>query len=239
MRNKLAQPRQTGQDNLTILLMLERRLLSKSASNQEIWMYRIGRETLPKWFLIGGVHGDEPEGAQLVDDFILKAQSIASRFSSQVIAIPKFNPDGLGKNERVNGNSVDLNRNFPSHDWIPDVKAPRYNPGPSPESESEVKALVKLLKDEKPFLVVHCHTYIPQINYTGEISKIWAEKLSTDFPYPITDNIGYPTPGSLGQYCFYNLATPCVCIELPEKVEREVAWKLMGPSLLAVANGTN
>ena len=50
------------------------------------------------------------------------------------------------------------------------------------------------------------------------------------------DNIGYPTPGSLGQFCSLNLNVACVCIELPEEVERKTAWKLIGNSLLEIAS---
>jgi protein MpaA len=232
MTKKLAQPRQTGQDNLTLLAM---ETLARSALHNEIKLYRLGDFKLPKWALIGGVHGDEPEGALLVEDFLAQAAKHLASFKSSVIVIPRYNPDGLNKNERVNGNGVDLNRNFPSSDWSHEHSASRYYPGQKPSSETETQALVKLLLKEKPFLVVHCHTYIPQMNYTGEISKKWAELLAQKFPHPITDNIGYPTPGSLGQFCHLTLKTACVCIELPEQVSRKKAWELVGDSLLEVA----
>src|SRR5207248_2770298 len=96
-------------------------------------------------------------------------------------------------------------------------------------------SLVKLMTDSKPFLVVHCHTWIPQICYTGENSRPWAEVIAADFGHPVTKDIGYPTPGSLCQFCLLNLKTACVCIELPEDVKAERAWKMVGQSLLEVA----
>ncbi len=210
-------------------------LLTLSAGQNPVNLVILGNPVLPKLVLIGGVHGDEPEGVEFLEDFIKCAEGIAETFKATVLAIPCLNPDGFKKNERVNAHGVDLNRNFPSEDWTPHISAPRYHPGPRPKSEPETAALVKLLLMEKPFLVVHVHSYIPQMNYTGEISKKWAQAMARDFGYPITDNIGYPTPGSLGQYCFYNLKTPCVCVELPEKVERTQAWKMTGPALLEIA----
>lgn len=211
------------------------KLLTKSAGQKDILMYQFGDPQLPTMVLIGGVHGDEPEGALVVEDFIEHAKVDSQKFKCNVIVIPSLNPDGLAKNERTNDNGVDLNRNFPASDWSKDHKAPRYYPGPTPASEPEVKALVQILKESKPFLVVHCHTYIPQICYTGEKSKKWAEILIKDFGYPMTDDIGYPTPGSLGQYCFHDLKSACVCIELPENVERSQGWKIIGPALLEIA----
>jgi predicted deacylase len=215
--------------------MLPAKLLTKSALSEDILLFTAGDERLPKMVLVGGVHGDEPEGARLVEDFILEAEKKQSAFKACVLAIPRYNPDGLHKNERTNGNGVDLNRNFPSQDWSAQVRAPRYFPGTHAESESETQGLVHLLKVSKPFLVVHCHTYQPQICYTGKASEKWAKILAKDFGHPVTEDIGYPTPGSLGQYCLLDLKVPCVCIELPEEVKAPVAWQMVGPSLLEIA----
>jgi hypothetical protein len=211
-------------------------LLAKSALGKDILIYTLGDSRLPKFLLMGGIHGDEPEGAILVEDFINVAELTASKFKACVVAIPRYNPDGLDTLQRTNGNGVDLNRNFPSQDWSTEAKAPRYYPGSKPQSESETAGLVELIKKVKPFLIVHCHTYIPQVCYTGQKSRKWAEILAKDFGHPVTEDIGYPTPGSLGQYCLLDLDTPCVCIELPEGVHRKAAWTMIGPSLLEIAN---
>jgi murein peptide amidase A len=215
--------------------MEQKSLLAKSALQNDIFLHTLGNPNLPKFVLIGGIHGDEPEGAQIVDMVISKAHGVEKNFKACLLAVPRYNPDGLNKLARTNGNGVDLNRNFPSKDWSSVAKSERYFPGVAAESEPETKALVGLLKKSKPFLVVHCHTYSPQICYTGKKSEKWAKILAKDFGHPITEDIGYPTPGSLGQYCLLNLDTPCVCIELPENVEQNLAWKMVGPSLLEIA----
>lgn len=215
-------------------------VIAHSPGGIPIEMFLLGDTQLPKFFLIGGVHGDEPEGSTLVWDFIKNSQQVLHKFNSCCVAIPNYNPDGLESNNRVNANGVDLNRNFPSFDWSMVAKAPRYYPGPHPGSEPETQALVKLLKETNPFLVIHCHTYIPQVNYTGEKSKKWALKIAKNFNHPVTEDIGYPTPGSLGQYCYFDLKTPCVCIELPELVEKQKAWDMVGDALLELAiDGNN
>ncbi len=210
-------------------------ILGQSALGTDIHYTLLGDTNLPKFVLLGGIHGDEPEGSKIVFDFIEFAKGKTEDFRACVIAVPSYNPDGLAKNERTNGNGVDLNRNFPSSDWNIEHRAPRYYPGPNPSSESETRGLVSLLNKLKPFLVIHCHTYIPQINYTGIESKVWAQILAKDFGHPVTEDIGYPTPGSLGQYCLHNLKAACVCIELPEEVAPDVAWRMVGPSILEIA----
>jgi murein peptide amidase A len=215
--------------------MEQKSLLTKSANQNDIFLHTLGDPRLPKFVLMGGMHGDEPEGSRLVLDFIEEAQKRERDFKACALVVPSYNPDGLSKLERTNGNGVDLNRNFPSKDWNNEFKAPRYFPGTHAASEPETQGLVKLLQSSQPFVVVHCHTYIPQICYTGKKSEPWATHLAKNFGHPVTDDIGYPTPGSLGQYCLLNLDVACVCIELPEMVEAEKAWKMVGPELLEIA----
>jgi hypothetical protein len=185
---------------------------------------------------VGGVHGDEPEGTRLVEDFINLVGDEESQFKFCFVCVPRYNPDGLDTNSRTNGNGVDLNRNFPASDWSPEVKAPRYHPGDRPGSEPETQSLVKLIELEKPFLIIHCHSWKPQICYTGQASRFWAEMMGKDFGgHPVTEDIGYPTPGSLGQYCLLNLKTPCLCIELPEQIQPSEAWSISRPGLTEIA----
>lgn len=214
--------------------MKKSEILGRSAGGHDLELFHLGPDKTRPLIFLGGVHGDEPEGSTIVWDFIEFADKHLSTFKSQVLAIPAYNPDGLKKNERVNASGVDLNRNFPARDWSPEARAPRYYPGPFAASEPETKALVSLLKKTKPFLMVHFHTYLPQINYTGPKSKKWAEFLAKDYGHPVTEDIGYPTPGSLGQYCYLELDLPCVCVELPEQVERTKAWTMLGPALLEI-----
>lgn len=176
---------------------------------------------------VGGVHGDEPEGVRLAEELLKWLQEQESRNSSAIrpwILVPCLNPDGYSKNERTNGRGVDLNRNFPSGDWSSEAKAPRYYPGPSPGSEPEVQALIKLIEDEKPQLIVHFHSWEPCVVYTGAPGKKAAEILATGTSYEAREDIGYPTPGSLGQYGWIEKKTPVVCIEEQEHIDLNLVW---------------
>jgi protein MpaA len=116
---------------------------------------------------------------------------------------------------------VDLNRNLPTKNWNPVPREPRYNPGPKPLSEPENQYLVKLFDKYHPGLIISFHTWKPILNYNGNCQDI-AEYLSQFNKYEIADDIGYPTPGSLGTYGVEAYNCPVLTFECPElKKHRE------------------
>lgn len=176
---------------------------------------------------IGGVHGDEPEGVRLAEELLAWLKENENTCSDKIrpwLLIPCINPDGYSQDQRTNSKGVDLNRNFPCRDWTPEAKALRYSPGPSPGSEAEVQALVQLIEDEKPQLIVHFHSWEPCVVYTGAPGKKAAEILATDTGYECREDIGYPTPGSLGQYGWIEKSTPVICIEAQEQSDLDSVW---------------
>ena len=188
---------------------------------------------------IGGVHGDEPEGVWLAEAFLnwLQSESLKrhaprkNNTSARTlwprqpwVLIPCLNPEGYSVNERTNASGVDLNRNFPSPDWSPEAKAPRYYPGPQPGSEPEVQGALRALDLYKPKLIIHFHSWKPCVVYTGGPGATVAQLLSEHSGYPYHEDIGYPTPGSLGQYGWLSLQTPVICIEEQEGTSREHVW---------------
>ncbi len=169
--------------------------------------------------LVGGVHGDEPEGVYLAKQCLewLKV-SDQSQLVDWVV-IPCLNIDGFNKKQRVNANGVDLNRNFPSSDWSAEFQKERYYPGQRPNSEPEVYALVQLIKDLQPRLLIHCHSWEPCIVYTGERGRRDSERLTRSSGYVSRPDIGYKTPGSLGQYGWFDAGVPIICIEEQENLK--------------------
>lgn len=195
---------------------------------------RDGKATAPILFL-GGVHGDEPEGVRLAQEFLLWLQQTEAAAPEQILhswlLIPCLNVDGYLRNQRTNDNGVDLNRNFPSKDWSPDTKAPRYFPGTHAGSEAETQALVRLLEEEKPCLIVHFHSWEPCVVYTGAPGATAATILAGNTQYPVREDIGYPTPGSLGQYGWLERKIPVICIEEQEKINLDLVWPHFKPGL--------
>jgi protein MpaA len=175
--------------------------------------------------LIGGVHGDEPEGVRLAKDTLnwlqawTKNNTSAEKAPCPWIVIPCLNVDGFKKKTRVNGRNVDLNRNYPSLDWTTEHKAERYYPGTAPGSEAETLAIVELLQLQKPRLVIHCHSWKPMIVATGERAEADADRLARSSGYEAVPEIGYPTPGSLSRYGWHDHKIPIICIEEQDDLE--------------------
>lgn len=170
--------------------------------------------------MIGGVHGDEPEGVRLAYDLLHQLQQKTNLCKNPWILIPCLNPDGIEKNQRTNGNLVDLNRNFPSKDWNQEYSKERYYPGPKPASEPETKSLCQLIEDNQPELIIHFHSWVPCIVLTGDRKHWQAQKLAEASGYELKNTIGYDTPGSLGQFGFYDCNIPVICIEEQEGIDQ-------------------
>jgi murein peptide amidase A len=185
---------------------------------------------------VGGVHGDEPEGVELAEKILSWLQKNHKENFYPWLLIPCLNVDGYRSKERTNANGVDLNRNFPSEDWSPLAKAPRYFPGTGPASEPEVSALCQLIGDKKPQVIVHFHSWEPCVVYTGAIGRSWAEKAAMGTGYEVREDIGYPTPGSLGQYGWLNCKVPVICIEEKEGTAIETVWPRFADGLKALVN---
>lgn len=203
--------------------------VTATGENLEFYKSVLGAER-PILF-VGGVHGDEPEGVELASCLLSWLQKNNSDALHSWILIPCLNIDGYKKNQRVNSGGVDLNRNFPTPDWSKEMKAPRYNPGPQPASELETQSLVKLIENERPSLIVHFHSWEPCVVYTGKPGETAAQILGENTGYRISEDIGYPTPGSLGQYGWYVKKTPVICIEAPDHSDLRNIWPIFGGGL--------
>lgn len=212
---------------------------AKSRGQRPIALYHSGglgwnRSTRPLVF-IGGVHGDEPEGVRLAEATLGWLGTEPEGVAVPWILIPCLNPDGFAAGERTNAAGVDLNRNYPARSWTPEAKGPRYNPGPAPGSEPEIKAMVRLIETFDPRLIVHCHSWNPCIVFTGEPARKDAERLVEASGYTLQPTIGYDTPGSLSQYGWFDLGIPIICIEEQEHLESlDVVWPRFASGIKAI-----
>ncbi len=158
--------------------------------------------------VIGVVHGDEPQGRDLIRNYL------AEEKNSNLGFIPILNPDGLILGTRTNANKVDLNRNFPTSNWIGGQKD-SYWGGKEPASEEEIKFLINVINIYSPKLILAIHAPYKVVNYDGE-GLIFAQEISQITGYPICEDIGYPTPGSLGTYAGIEKNIPTITLELDE-----------------------
>ena len=125
-----------------------------------------------RMLVIGGLHGNEPVTPPAVRGLLQAA--IAP--DVEVWLVPVANPDGSAAGMRCNANGVDLNRNFP-WDWRPS------DGGPSPLSEPETQALVTLVEQLRPDVVIWVHQPLGYVSAVGTTSaaleQAWAGAAGT------------------------------------------------------------
>ena len=75
-------------------------------------MNLIGNLESPKVLVIGVFHGDEPQGKYLIEKYY------ETNPNTSLLFLPCLNKTGHQKGTRKNSNGVDLNRNFPTKNWV-------------------------------------------------------------------------------------------------------------------------
>ncbi len=158
--------------------------------------------------VVGVVHGDEPQGEDLINRYLAGNES-------GMLFIPSLNPDGKQLGRRTNSNGVDINRNFPTKNWELTEKN-NYFGGETPASEIETKFLAEVIEEYKPRLILTLHTPYKIVNYDGPAKEI-SEKISEIIGYPVEESIGYPTPGSFGTYAGVERNIPTITLEMDEE----------------------
>ncbi len=191
------------------------------------------RDPLGRVLLIGGIHGDEYSSVSVV----FKWMDILNRYHSGLFhwrISPLMNPDGLlrKKSQRMNQNGVDLNRNFPSPNWIEETRDywvrqtasnPRRFPGNEPLSEPESQWLVDEIEAFQPQVIVSVHAPHGVLDFDGPPDA--PERFGS-----LTLNLLGTYPGSLGRYAGVHKEIPVVTIELeragtmPSAQEQRQIW---------------
>lgn len=185
----------------------------------------------PQILILGGVHGDEVEGVQAAYGLLDQFEKYNFPYNLQVTLVPAFNIDGVLAKTRGNARGVDLNRNLPTNDWSPEAATPRYHPGKSPCSEPENKALTQYFEKNRPHIIFSLHSWKPLININGAC-RPEAEVINKLTGYEITEDIGYPTPGSLGTYTGLERDIPTITYEVERGLDAESILKIHTPALL-------
>ncbi|MBF0472082.1 MAG: murein peptide amidase A [Gammaproteobacteria bacterium] len=167
--------------------------------------------------LIGGIHGDEYSSVSIVFKWMQTLDTHHSGLFHWKV-IPLLNPDGLlqKRSQRMNARGVDLNRNFPTHDWhrlSKDYwenrtrKNPRRYPGSDPLSEPETRWLHQLVIAFQPDVIVSVHAPFGLLDFDGKSKP----------PQRLGDlnlhQLGV-YPGSMGNYAGIERDIPVVTIEL-------------------------
>jgi protein MpaA len=205
--------------------------VATSVQGREIYAYRIGSgSSSVRLVLIGQMHGNEPAGAEIVDELFSTshAQESADRRGTDsrgngsngidIWLIPTLNPDGRTARSRVNSHGVDLNRNFPTS-WRRAGKGTSQWSGSAPASEPEVQGLISFLRQINPTAVVVLHQDYAVVDLSHPRSRVAGRRLA--------DLLGLPARpvgcsgkchGTLTEWVDQDLAAIALTVELPGRV---------------------
>ncbi len=187
----------------------------------------------PHVMILAGVHGDEVEGVAVARS-LLQQFTEAFPYRLRLTLVPEFNVDGVLAHRRWNSANIDLNRNLPTKDWTPEIKNPRYPPGPFANSEPENQALVRFLESDRPDFILSLHSYrFACINPSGDC---WPEAnlLGRWTGYPVVESIGYETPGCLGTYAGTERQIPNITYEILRDLPLDQVLKQHMPGMFEV-----
>jgi len=204
-----------------------------STRERNIYLYEAGDgETLT--LIMAAFHGDEQNSFHLAVELARSIYQNPKQIKNKVVIVPVVNPDGLLKRTRTNVNEVDINRNFPTENWTPVYQKKKNYPGYSAGSEKETGVVIDLINQYQPDRIISIHAPLKMNNFDGPAQEL-AEVMSRYNGYPVVEEIGYPTPGSLGTYAGVELKIPIVTLELPD-ISPAKAWEQNAEALVRAIN---
>jgi predicted deacylase len=211
--------------------------LGTSVQGRPIQMVTFGPTTGRPVLIIGGIHGSEPTSAYVAEQLVAHLRANPKDATRPVAIIANANPDGLLAKTRGNAKGVDVNRNFPASNWKA-VRNRLTNNGPAPSSEPESVAIQQAINSLNPDRIVSIHSIERGRhcnNYDGP-ARWLAEAMNKHNHYPVTETMGYPTPGSLGSWAGIDRQIPIVTLELARQDPGSVAWAQNKQALLVAIN---
>src|SRR5688572_13226849 len=206
--------------------------IGHSVMGRPIEMYSFGAvEGGRPVLLMGAIHGNEPTSADvsrgLLAELLEDPRALTEGVGGvPVVVIPVANPDGLAAGTRQNANKIDVNRNFPSRNYYERTPGRKFHGGEKPASEPETVALMSVITRLRPRLIITVHSISDGKhcnNYDGPARAI-AEVMTQHNGYPAVPTIGYPTPGSLGNWGGNDQQIPMITLELPRALRAARAW---------------
>jgi len=184
---------------------------------------------------IGGIHGDEAEGALTTTELPAAFASSGLPETVTLTIIEDANPDGRAAGTRGNANGVDINRNFPASNF--DTANPGN--GGSPLNQPETRVLYDTFQRISPDLVVVAPSWADRafINFDGP-ARALAERFAASSGLPIEASTEFaPTPGSLGSYIGRDRKTAVLTIEFRKGSDPKADWDQIQPALMQAVRG--
>lgn len=214
------------------------RVTGYSALGTPITYYTFGQGER-RYLIVAGIHGGYEGNTtdlanQLVKHFSQNPDLIPS--DATLYIIPSMNPDGAarGRNPdaRANANGVDLNRNFPSNNWVPEWERDAcWNQRPTTGgefggSEPETRAVMNFVASHRIRALISYHSAALGVFPGGDPWEPASERLAsaladaTGYPYPPID-IGCHYTGTLADWAVESGVLAAVDMELSNHADAE------------------
>jgi protein MpaA len=225
------------------------RLIGYSVLNRPIEVYTFG-EGENQFLIIAGIHGGyEGNTVDLANEFLIYLSNHLEMIpsGSTLYIIPDMNPDAVARGRnvdaRVNANGVDLNRNFPTPNWVADWDHSNcWNDRPTTGgsfggSESETKAVMNFLGSHRIRAMISYHSAALGVFPGGDpwqsASKDLAARLSnvTGYPYPPID-IGCTYTGTLADWAVEHGVGAAIDMELANHKDSDFVQNLKALKVL-------
>jgi len=206
-------------------------LIGFSVGSRPIEVYTFGSGER-EYLIVAGIHGgSEWNTIQLANELIehINDHPDVIPDDTTLYIIRNMNPDGEAREHtvdgRVNNNGVDLNRNFPTENWVPDWNRDGcwiFRPttgGTYGGSEPETRAVMGFIASHKIQALISYHSAALGVFPGGvpweEASKRLARTLAsvTKYPYPPMDT-GCVYTGTLADWAVENGVGAAVDMEL-------------------------
>ena len=220
-----------------------------SVAGRPIELYTFGNGDR-QYLIVAGIHGGyERNTVALANELITHINEHPEVIPSDVTLyiIRSMNPDGEARDPgfdgRVNNNNVDLNRNFPTDNWVPDWDRDGcwiYRPttgGAYGGSEPETRSVMSFISTHKITALISYHSAALGVFPGGvpweEPSKRLASTLAfvTKYPYPPIDT-GCEYTGTLADWAVENGVGAAVDMELTNHVDTDFKQNLKALNVL-------
>jgi protein MpaA len=185
-----------------------------------------------RYLIVAGIHGGyEGNTTDLANQLVVHLSEHLDAIPSDatLYIIASMNPDGAarGRNSdaRANANGVDLNRNFPSNNWVPEWDRDTcWNQRPTTGgafggSEPETRAVMNFIASHRIRALISYHSAALGVFPGGDPWEPASERLAsalanaTGYPYPPID-IGCHYTGTLADWAVENGVQAAVDMEL-------------------------
>ena len=214
------------------------RVAGFSALGEPITYFTFGQGER-RYLIVAGIHGGyEGNTSDLANQLIVHLSEHPDAIPSDatLYIIPSINPDGAarGRNSdaRANSNGVDLNRNFPSRNWVPEWdRGACWNQRPTTGgafggSEPETRAIMNFIASHRIRALISYHSAALGVFPGGDPWEPASERLAsaladaTGYPYPPID-IGCHYTGTLADWAVENGVQAAVDMELSNHQDAE------------------